>query len=78
MLAWPAFWLAFVSHMRNILYLLRCNDPVVRPSKLHVHSVDVFEYKNMSTAKVFSSAFAHRAHLNVTGYWIVRVHFPSL
>jgi hypothetical protein len=57
---------------------MRCIDPVEHPSKFYVHSVDAFKYKNMSTAEFFSSAFAHRADLNVTGYWIVRVPFPSL
>jgi hypothetical protein len=78
MLARLAF--SVISHMRNLLYLMRCINPVERPSKPYVHSVDAFKYKNMSTAdsEVFFNAFAHRVHLNVTGYLIVRVPFSSL
>jgi hypothetical protein len=57
---------------------MRCIDPVEHPSKIHVTSVDAFKYKTHQLPKKSSSAFVHRAHLNVTGYWIVRVPFPSL
>jgi hypothetical protein len=39
--------------MRNLLYVMRCIDPVERPSKLYVHSVEAFKYKSMSTAEMF-------------------------
>jgi hypothetical protein len=53
--------------------------------KLDVHRVDALKYKNMSTAEVLvevtvflSITFSHCVHLNVTGYWIVRMTSPSL
>ena len=48
--------------------------------QLHVRSVGTRTYITtvMSTLDIFSSAFAHPARLNIPGYWIVRVPFPSL
>jgi hypothetical protein len=57
---------------------MRCIDSVEHPSKRYVHSVDALKYQIMSTAEIFFSVFVHRAHLNVTGYWIVRMSFLSL
>ena len=54
------------------LYILDDSD------SLRTYVCSVNAHIKASTLDVFSSALVHLDHLDVPGYWIVRVHLPSL